>query len=125
MGAISPSRGENYHSDITNTWTPENTTATLPRVDAEDPNLYYGTSTLGLIESDYLSIQNVSLGYTFNDKITDQLNLSSLRVYGLADNVGLWSKRQGFDPRNSGVTGNSSNNYSILRNVSFGVNVKF
>ncbi|MEO2059538.1 MAG: TonB-dependent receptor [Mesonia sp.] len=125
MGTMAPSRGENYNSDVANTWTPENPTATLPRADVEDPNLYYGTSTLGLIESDYLSIQNVSLGYTFNNKITEQLNLSSLRVYGLADNVGLWSRRQGFDPRNSGVTGNSSNNYSIIRNVSFGVNVKF
>ena len=125
VNTISPSRGENYHTDVYKTWTPENTNATLPRADVEDPNLYYSRSTLGLIESDYLSIQNVSLGYTFNENITEQLNLSSLRVYGLADNVGLWSRRQGFDPRNSGVTGNSSNNYSILRTVSFGINVKF
>lgn len=125
MSSMAPGRGENYHRDVNDTWTIDNTTASLPRVDVDDPNNYYATSTLGLIESDYLSLQNVSLGYTFNDKITKSLGVDSLRFYALADNVYLWSKRQGFDPRMGGVTGTSDNNYSILRTVSFGVNVKF
>lgn len=53
------------------------------------------------------------------------LGLSGLRVYGLSDNVALWSKRKGFDPRLGGVTGGSDNKYSILRTVSFGVNLQF
>ena len=78
-----------------------------------------------MVKSDYLSIQNVSVGYTFNQKVVEKFGLNRLRFYGLADNVFLWSKRQGFDPRQSGVTGSSGNTYSLLRSLSFGVNIEF
>jgi hypothetical protein len=91
----------------------------------DDPKQFYNTSTLALIKSDYLSIQNVSIGYTFDTKVANKFGLNRLRFYGLADNVHLWSKRQGFDPRQSGITGASGYSYSILRTVSFGVNLEF
>ena len=53
------------------------------------------------------------------------MGLGSLRFYGLVDNVALWSKRKGFDPRLGGVSGGSDNKYSLLRTVSFGVNIQF
>lgn len=125
LSGMSLSPGGGLHSDFNNAWTPENTSAALPRVDVDDPQNYYGASTLALIKSDYLSIQNVSLGYTFNKSVTDKVGLNKLRIYTLADNVYMWSKRQGFDPRQSGVTGASGNTYSLLRTVSFGVNLEF
>lgn len=125
MSGLGVDRGENYHRDANNTWTPQNTTASLPRIDVGDPNNHYAGSSLGLTKSDYLSIQNLSLGYTFDAKTVESLGLDGLRFYGLVDNVHLWSKRQGFDPRAGGVTGSSQNNYSLLRTMSFGVNVKF
>jgi len=124
MTRMSPDRGENFHRDFANTWTPQNTSATLPRVDVADPRLNYGVSTLGLVKSDYLSIQNISFGYTFDSKMVDKLGLSQLRLYGLVDNVHLWSKRQGYDPRLS-LTGGTDSQYSLLRTVSFGLNVQF
>ncbi|MDR6966956.1 TonB-linked SusC/RagA family outer membrane protein [Flavobacterium arsenatis] len=126
MGLISlDERGQNLHRDFSQTWTSDNTGGTLPRVDVGNPNQYYNTSTLGLIKSDYLSIQNISLGYTFKQAFVEQMGLGSLRFYGLVDNVALWSKRKGFDPRVGGVTGGSDNKYSLLRTVSFGVNIQF
>lgn len=125
LSGMAAGPGGGMHSDVLNTWTPENTSATLPRYDIDDPNNYYGSSTMALIESDYLSIQNLSLGYTFNKDALKRTGLSSLRIYGLADNVYLWSKRQGFDPRQSGITGASGYTYSLLRTVSFGVNLEF
>jgi len=118
-------RGGALHSDFFNTWTPNNVNASLPRVDIGDPNNYYTASTLRLIKSDYLSIQDITAGYNFDDKLVSKLGLSKLRLYGLVNNVHLWSKRQGFDPRQSGVTGASSNNYSLLRTMSFGINLEF
>ena len=125
LGGLAVSPGGGIHSDYYNTWTPTNTNASLPRLDVDDPLNYYGNSTLNLIKSDYLSIQDVSVGYNFNSSMVEKLGLSKLRIYGLADNVFLWSKRQGFDPRQSGVTGASSNNYSLLRTISFGINLQF
>lgn len=125
LSGMSAAPGGGLHNDVFNTWTLENTTASLPRVDADDPMQYYNTSTLALIKSDYLSIQDVSVGYTFKKEMLEKTGLNNLRIYGLADNVHLWSKRQGFDPRQSGITGASGNTYSLLRTISFGVNVEF
>jgi hypothetical protein len=59
-----------------------------------------------------------------NGYLITKLGLSSLRLYSLVDNVHLWSNRQGYDPRLS-LTGGSDNKYSLLRTVSFGMNVQF
>jgi TonB-linked SusC/RagA family outer membrane protein len=125
LGGFGVDPGQGIIGDISNTWTPNNTTASLPRFDVQDPLNYYSSSSLLLIKSDYLSIQDLTVGYTFDNSLAEKLGLSKLRVYGLADNVALWSKRQGFDPRQSGVTGASSNNYSLLRTISFGINLQF
>ncbi|MGE4346581.1 MAG: SusC/RagA family TonB-linked outer membrane protein [Flavobacteriaceae bacterium] len=124
FGYFGGEAGSGLHNDIVNTWTPENTTANLPRVEVNDPNLYYSTSTMGLIKSDYLSLQTLSLGYTFSKEISRSVGLEELRFYALADNVALWSKRQGYDPRLS-LTGGTDNKYSLIRTVSFGVKVQF
>lgn len=125
MGFFAPERGNNLHRDLANTWSPDNTTATLPRVNVNDTDQNYSLSTLGLIKSDYLSIQNVSVGYTLNSDFFSKMGVSKLRFYGLVDNVALWTKRKGFDPRLGGVTGNSDDKYSLLRNMSVGLNIQF
>lgn len=124
MGLMSGGLGENFHEDFYKTWTYDNTTATLPVVIPDDANLYYSTSTLGLIKSDYVSLQNISLGYTFNKNLINVAGINSFRMYLLADNVNVWSKRKGYDPRMS-LTGVSSSNYSPIRTISLGLNVSF
>lgn len=125
MSGLGVDPGQNFHRDFNNTWTIDNQTATLPRADVQDPNNHFSGSSLGLVKSDYLSIQNISLGYTFNSKIAESIGFNSLRFYGLVDNVHLWSKRKGFDPRLGGVTGASDNKYGMLRTMSLGVNIQF
>ena len=124
MGRMGGARGENFHKDYYNTWTSSNTTATLPLVILDNDNYNYNTSTLGLIKNDYISLQNVSLGYTFNRSLIESAGLTNLRLYVLADNVHVWSKRKGYDPRQF-VSGTSSPNYSPIRTISFGANVSF
>ncbi len=124
MGLMGGGMGENFHSDFYNTWSYDNTNSNLPMVSVDDPAQQYSTSTLGLISNDYISLQNVSLGYTFNPDLIRFAGISALRAYVLADNVHVWSKRKGYDPRMS-VTGVSSSNYSPIRTISFGLNVSF
>ncbi len=114
--------GRNFVKDVNKAWTPENKDASLPRIDIAKGD-QYNSSDLKLTDASYLSLKNISIGYTFR---TDALpfGIQSIRVYGLADNVWLWSKRRGFDPRLS-VVASSSNEYSIMRTVSMGLNVKF
>lgn len=124
MNLLSGGLGENFHSDFYNSWTTNNTSAQLPVITVDDAQQNYLASTLGLIKSDYISLQNISLGYTLNRDLIDFAGINSMRLYVLADNVHVWSKRKGYDPRMS-VTGVSSSNYSPIRTISFGANITF
>lgn len=115
---------QNFHQDYYQTWSFDNTSAELPIVLVDDPNLSYATSTIGLIKSDYVSLQNVSLGYTFDQRIIESLGLSSLRVSVLGDNLHVWSKRKGYDPRQF-VGGTNQSNYSPIATYSLGINLSF
>ncbi len=116
--------GQNFVKEaMTDTWTPENTDASLPRIDAGYGDNYLASS-MYLVDASYLSLKNITLGYTLPEKLVNKIGVSSVRVYGLANNVYLWSKRQGFDPRMS-PTGLSQNEYSVMRTTSIGVNIKF
>ncbi len=77
-----------------------------------------------LTSSDYLSLNNISLGYTFPVKIVRKLGLEGLRIYGAAENVALWSARKGLDPRQS-TTSSSNYTYSPIRSISGGIRVNF
>ncbi|MDM1327980.1 SusC/RagA family TonB-linked outer membrane protein [Myroides odoratimimus] len=123
-GLFAPTLGQNLHKDVFNTWTPDNINASMPRVSVDDPLKPYSNSTMTLTKTDYLSLQNISLGYTFNDKVSKSIGLDRLRIYANIDNVALWSKRKGYDPRMS-LIGNTDYKYSVLRTFAFGVNLQF
>lgn len=118
--AIRP--GQNMHEDYTKTWTPENVNANMPMLYVQDPNGAYSRSTMHLIKSDYLSLQNITLGYTFDDKVNKLLGIEKLRLYALVDNPMIWSKRKGYDPRLN-VSGLNGTGYSLYSTYMFGVNL--
>jgi TonB-linked SusC/RagA family outer membrane protein len=114
----------NYHTDVNNSWTPENPGAALPRVDLTSAN-QNASSTLYLIKSDYISLQDISLSYDFAKERLKWSGLAGARVYVTGNNLYLWSKRKGYDPRTS-LTGLSyAYTYPLLSSVSIGVNLKF
>jgi len=118
--------GRNWHKDILKSWTPDNKNATVPRVNSLAPQSGYANnhSDRWLESSDYLSINNISLGYTLPQNIIEKLSLSRLRVYVAADNVALISARKGLDPRQS-FTSATTSLYTPIRTISGGVNVTF
>jgi len=119
--------GENFHNDLfTNTWTPENTSAQLPIVVKNDDNLYYATSSLYFIDNSYLSIQDIAISYDLSSNLPDGIFLDNAVLYASADNVYVWSKRQGYDPRTAGLTALSvESDFPLLRNISLGLKLSF
>lgn len=119
--------GTNFHTDMLNAWTPENRNTDIPKLDTQA--LYdFGTenSTFQLISSNYLSLNNITLGYTLPSKWTTKFGVASIRIYGAADNVALWSKRKGLDPRMGNFTmSDDYAAYSVIRTISGGVKVVF
>jgi len=53
------------------------------------------------------------------------LAINSLRVYMSAENVFYWSKRKGFDPRQSYDETTNATFYSPMRTISGGVSFEF
>ena len=121
MSAGSP--GTNWHKDIFTRWTPQNTDTDVPRVQ----NGYLEssqTSTRFLTKASYLSLRNLTIGYTFPKRITDKIAMQNLRIFVSADNLWYTSKRKGLDVRQS-FSGTTGFTYSALRTVSGGISVTF
>lgn len=115
--------GRNWHMDILNAWTPENPYTNVPKVNSND-TYTNATSTRFLTSSDYLSLQNVTIGYSLPSKWLKKIKLEKVRIYGVADNVWLWSARKGLDPRQS-FTAAEAAVYTPIRSISGGISITF
>ena len=122
-GGTSSSVGRNWHNDIANAWTPENRFTDVPRLNYND-KYANSTSDRWLVSSDYLSLNNITFGYTFPKKWMRAIGLNSVRVYGAADNVALFCARKGMDPR-KGTMSTTTSTYGALRTFSGGIKVTF
>ena len=83
-----------------------------------------GTSDRWLVSSNYVALQNITLGYTFPAKLTKKAHIEKIRLYAVADNIALWAARKGLDPRQSFTSANSFY-YSPMRTISGGVSITF
>ena len=122
-GGIASSVGRNWHNDIANAWTPENRFTDVPRLNHSD-KYANSLSDRWLVSSDYLSLNNITFGYTFPKKWMRAIGLNSIRIYGAADNVALFTARKGMDPR-KGTMSTVASTYSALRTISGGIKVTF
>jgi TonB-linked SusC/RagA family outer membrane protein len=109
-------------ADYDKTWTVDNPTASLPRIDPLR-NDQYQLSDLYLVDLSYLSLSNINLGYLLQNEVIKKYHIDSVRIYGTVSNaLLLYSARQGYDPRLNSV-GSSSPEYGANRTIAFGVNI--
>ena len=54
----------------------------------------------------------------------ERAQIENARIYFSADNVALFSKRDGLDPRQY-ISGQSQANYSAIRTISAGISLTF
>jgi TonB-linked SusC/RagA family outer membrane protein len=103
-------------------WTPENRNAKYPRPEAFADNNWVNAD-FWIVNSAYLKLKNVQLGYTLPTGIADKINISRLRVYVAAANVFTISKvnKWGFDPEFN----TSLRTYPQLSSYTFGINLTF
>jgi TonB-linked SusC/RagA family outer membrane protein len=80
-------------------WTPEHTNAKYPRPEAfADKN--WVNADFWIVNSAYLKLKNIQLGYTLPSSLTQRAKIQRLRFYIAASNVFTISKvnKWGFDP---------------------------
>ena len=123
--------GSAWHRDALKHWTPENTDTDVPRLDG-DTQVAQTAIDRFLISSNYLSINNVTFGYTFPRSLVEKISLKGLRVYVAGENLAVFSARKGVDPRFSmgigGMTSGSGINtsgYSAMRTITGGITRTF
>lgn len=129
---------------IENAWTPEHPEKTYPQI-------YRGYASLGALRSlgevndyyltnvGYLRVKNLTVGYTFPEKLTQKIFIQKLRAYFSAENIFTWrfgKLTKYIDPEQAGSGINYNNpgdavimdrleDYPIGKTFSFGVSVNF
>lgn len=81
-------------------WTGEGTSNSVPRVttEATTNNLF---SDYFVEDASFLRIQNIQLGYTFANSLSQKVGISKLRLYSSVTNPFTFTKYRGFDPTGS------------------------
>ena len=129
--------GQTLHKDVLKGWDPiTNPNSNIPVLSslaADGGNVGQNSVDTYLTSSDYLNLNNVSLGYTFPKQLMQRLAISNLRVYVSAENLFLVSARKGLDPRTyMGVGGYTSGSaliggggYPAMRTITAGIQLTF
>ena len=116
--------GYGMHVDLLNAWSTNNTGSNIPRIQYHD-SYTTASSDRWLTSASYLALQNITLGYTLPTSWIGKIGLKKVRFYAVADNIWVWSKRQGLDPR-QGISGsNTASYYAPIRTISGGITVTF
>lgn len=117
--------GRSFHPDILNAWRQPGDITDVPRLENGNVDLVQTQSTRFLTDASFFSLRNINFGYTFNDNITENIGLSSLRLSVTGENLYLNTKRTGLDPQyNLGGTP-AGNDFNPARIISFGLNANF
>lgn len=123
--------GTAWHKDALKAWTEDNPHTDIPRLDG-DTSVGQSAVDRFLISSDYLSINNITIGYTFPRKWIEGIGIEGIRIYFAGDNLAVMSARKGLDPRYSmglgtytAGSGLNSGAYSAMRTLTGGLTITF
>jgi len=123
--------GTAWHKDALKAWTENNPHTDIPRLDG-DTSVGQSAVDRFLISSDYLSINNITIGYTFPRKWIEGIGIEGIRIYFAGDNLAVMSARKGLDPRYSmglgtytAGSGLNSGAYSAMRTLTGGLTITF
>ena len=125
----------NWHEDMyNNRWTEaigaemkdgEYRTDIAPRLSNGSDNYANSVSDRFIITTNYLSLSNLSLGYSFPKKWMEKAKLNSLRLSVAADNLFCLSARKGFIPMASMYGTSDVSQYTPLSSVIGTIKISF
>ena len=125
------SAGSAWHKDVLKAWKQPGDITDVPRNDG-DIQVSQSAVDRFMVSASYLSVNNVTLGYTLPAKWTRKIHIEGLRFYVAGDNLAVLTARKGIDPRFSmglgsmtSGTGLNSGYYSAMRNITGGITLTF
>ncbi|WP_296682572.1 TonB-dependent receptor [Flavobacterium sp.] len=117
----------NQFSSYENRWSPTNPTSDVFRT----KGFYTGGYSSRYVEDgSFLRLKTISLGYNFDSKWVQKMNIKSIRLYVSGQNLFTWTKYSGPDPEvnvyNTALTsGFDFSAYPRARTFTFGTNINF
>ncbi len=117
----------NWHKDILSRWQKPGDITDVPRLSSDvtgDTNVA-SSSTRFLTNADYLSLNNIRLGYTIPKNFVEQIGMTDFELWISGDNLFLWSERNGLNPTTSEAGTTDWYTYSPLSTFTFGIRAKF
>ncbi|WP_197492264.1 SusC/RagA family TonB-linked outer membrane protein [Arachidicoccus ginsenosidimutans] len=110
----------NFKAIHEDSWTPENTDATFPRIVNTLQN--YSSSSYWIQNGAYVRLKSLQLGYKLPSKLLSKAGVSNLRVFVSGQNLFTWSKLESdIDPE----APNENRYYPQVKVYTFGINVNF
>ena len=106
-----------------NSWTEDNTDAILPRISFTSSGHNNRDSQAWVIDSRYLRLKNVEIGYTFRTKPGSFFNY--IRVYASGNNLLTFSDFKGNDPEAPGAGLDYGVRYPMTRLFNIGAQINF
>ena len=116
--------GAALHKDMLNAWTKPGDVTSVNKLSTNNTTQNMAASSRWLVDSDYLSLRNVTFGYNFEKAAIEKLGLTNLKLYISGENIVAWTKKQGLEPVQS-FNGTTTYRYTPSRTVSVGLNVQF
>jgi TonB-linked SusC/RagA family outer membrane protein len=113
-------------------WTQANPSDKYPRITANDDAVGNSIASSAFIkDGSFVKLKNLTVGYTFPQRVIDFLSLSRVRLYASTQNLLTITGYKGLDPEigfqggNATQAGLDNGNYPSSRYFTVGVNVTF
>ena len=117
---------DNFHTDVRNAWKQPGDITNVPRLSAgyNTDVQHNSTSTRFLTKADYLSLNNVRLGYTLPSDAVSKAKLENVSFYVSGDNLMMLSARKGLNPQTL-ISSSNSGIYMPMTTFSIGTKIQF
>jgi TonB-linked SusC/RagA family outer membrane protein len=127
---------QNYTSDVFNRWHGEGTSDRMPRLSSVAHRNSTNISDIYMQDADFLRINNLTLGYNFNEVLSNIKFMSNLKLYVAVNNLYTFTNYDGMDPevrfsgsddsgRDKWASGIDLGLYPQARTVMFGLSADF
>ena len=115
-------QGSALSTDILNRWTTPGQITDVPALNSSTYVSSNAASSRWLVKSDFISLRQAGLSYSFNPTDISQYGLTAFRILVSGEN--LWSKtaRKGLEPTQS-FNGTTTNRYTPARIITIGFNL--
>ncbi|KAF2340006.1 SusC/RagA family TonB-linked outer membrane protein [Flavobacterium tistrianum] len=110
---------QNYTSDVFDRWHGEGTSNKMPRLSSVSNRNSNYISDIYMQNADFLRINNLTLGYNFNELLKDVKFISNLKFYVAVNNLYTFTKYDGMDPEVR--WGGDNQNYGWASGVDLGL----